>query len=293
MARRSPIDILLTTRLAALAAAVPPARGGDVEAVHQARVASRRLREVIPVVADVARSARRADGAVRQVTRALGPVRELDVTSGLYAELTATMPMHPIADAAVERAFARQRSTATRAMRRALGAARWERISALLDTLAADVAGTRVTEVAAGVDARVGQRARRASKALDRVGSVYVPDRLHAVRIAVKQLRYALEIAGELRLKRTVTALRQLRSAQDLLGRAHDLHVLGVHVRQVEGELVLTSRPASRDLRRLTRRIDIECMALHASFLGRRAALLRRVSAMAPKPAALRSGTTE
>ncbi len=52
MARRSPIDLLLSTRVAALAAAVPAALGGEPAAVHQARVASRRLREVVPILDD-------------------------------------------------------------------------------------------------------------------------------------------------------------------------------------------------------------------------------------------------
>src|SRR5262245_20241520 len=79
MARRPTIDRLLAPRTAALAAAVTPALAGDTGGVHQARVASRRLREVIPVVGGPLALVARAKREVRGVTRALGPVRELDV----------------------------------------------------------------------------------------------------------------------------------------------------------------------------------------------------------------------
>jgi CHAD domain-containing protein len=58
------------------------------------------------------------------------------------------------------------------------------------------------------------------------------------VRIAVKRLRYALEIRATLRGARASTQLRQLRALQDLLGRAHDLHVLAERLRHVQLRVV-------------------------------------------------------
>src|SRR5688572_25251175 len=57
------------------------AREGHHHAIHQARVASRRLREALPVLPSTARG-RRCDNIIRDVRRigrALGSVRELDV----------------------------------------------------------------------------------------------------------------------------------------------------------------------------------------------------------------------
>jgi len=281
MARRSPIHLLLSTRVAVLGAAVPAALGGEQEAVHKARVSSRRLREVVPILED-APSAARAGVAVRRVTRALGPVREFDVTRGLYATATAQSPVHPLAHAAVGRALSRGRSAAMRAARRTLSTAQRTTLLAALEALTAEADDLPVAAIAAAVQARLDQRARRVAAALDRLGVLYVPDRLHAVRIAVKQLRYALEIAGDLRRARTATPLRQLRAVQEMLGRAHDLHVLAEHLRHVEGQIVMRSRPASRDLGRLARQIDAECRQLHARFLGRRGALLALASALPP-----------
>src|SRR6187401_2766330 len=80
---------LLRQRLVSLLQAMPAAQAGDEISVHQARVASRRLREALPVLgarADV-HALGRVQRRVRRITRALGPVRELDVTLSLLAEL--------------------------------------------------------------------------------------------------------------------------------------------------------------------------------------------------------------
>ena len=63
------------------------ARRGDPTGVHQGRVASRRIREMLPLVAAADETrARRTRRDVRRVAAALGAVRELDVTLGLLAD---------------------------------------------------------------------------------------------------------------------------------------------------------------------------------------------------------------
>src|SRR5688500_16767070 len=81
MDHRAAILVLLRHRLQTLLEAMPAAQAGDVRSVHQARVATRRLREALPVLrASLDPSAlNRARLQVREMTRALGPVRELDV----------------------------------------------------------------------------------------------------------------------------------------------------------------------------------------------------------------------
>src|SRR5215207_3014977 len=92
---------LLRQRLVSLLTAMPAAQAGDEISVHQARVASRRLREALPVLGARAdeQAVDRAGRRVRRITRALGPVRELDVTLLLLAELAhkGTAPKRAIA----------------------------------------------------------------------------------------------------------------------------------------------------------------------------------------------------
>ena len=60
---------------------------GDVKAVHRTRVASRRLRELLPVLQLDPDVLRKLSRRLRKVTGRLGTVRELDVLVGVLDEL--------------------------------------------------------------------------------------------------------------------------------------------------------------------------------------------------------------
>ena len=79
--------------------------------------------------------------------------------------------------------------------------------------------------------ARLAHRARRLHQAIGRAGSIYVPFRLHAVRIAAKQLRYTLELAVEVGLPDVRPHVSTVKRAQTTLGRLQDLQVV---LRQVD-----------------------------------------------------------
>jgi CHAD domain-containing protein len=65
---------------------------GDGEALHRSRVATRRLREALPLVKGRGRERRRLRRELRRVTRVLGPVRELEVALTLATTLAADWP---------------------------------------------------------------------------------------------------------------------------------------------------------------------------------------------------------
>ncbi|MGE0360636.1 MAG: CHAD domain-containing protein [Vicinamibacterales bacterium] len=290
MARRSLIDALLAPRIAALLDTLPAALDGEVEAVHRARVSSRRLRELLPplghvVAHDVADAAR---AEVRRVTRALGPVRELDVSIGLFDELAAAHALGAPARLAVRRTLTRDRDAALGRLRTAMSPRRRGRLARALAALqaaeAAAAAGAAGALLAA-VDARAVRRAERVRTALHRAGAMYVPERLHQIRIAVKQLRYALEVAGAARRSRATARVTQLRTVQDLLGHAHDLHVLADRIRDVQTHVVRTSRTTVAALDAFVAHVDEACRADHAAFMSRRAALLALCDSLDPAAA--------
>jgi CHAD domain-containing protein len=68
---------------------LPKAVAGDDGGVHHARVTSRRLREAVPVLSTGLKGSKagKARRKIRRLTRALGTVRELDVTMQLLDEL--------------------------------------------------------------------------------------------------------------------------------------------------------------------------------------------------------------
>lgn len=286
---RTSIDTLLAPRAAALTGVLTAALAGEPEAVHQARVASRRLREVLPALAvNDARGWRPVRKDVRRVTRAFGVVRELDVAIGHFDETAAATPISASARATTRRLLELQRAAALRATRAMLTPARLRRLQERLDGVTSAIAAD-ADAVKDAMGARVVRRARSVQKAVAGTGAVYMPARLHAVRIAVKRLRYALEAAREARGARPSSQLTQLKVIQDLLGRAHDLHVLAERVREAQGIVVQRSRATARDLAVLARGLDRECRALHAAFMSRRRGLLTLSAALFPRAAAPRA----
>src|SRR4051812_1884820 len=79
-------EYLIRQRISALGRALPAAKAGDATSLHQARVATRRLRAALPIVGSGPK-AEKIGRSVRRLTRALGPVRELDVELLILGEL--------------------------------------------------------------------------------------------------------------------------------------------------------------------------------------------------------------
>jgi CHAD domain-containing protein len=126
----------------------------------------------------------------------------------------------------------------------------------------------------ADADARAARRGADLGAAINNAGGIYLPDRLHAVRIAVKKLRYAMEIARELRASRAVAHLRTLKRVQDLLGRMHDLEVLIARTRALQSTANVRDLKLSGDLDRLVRVLEMDCRQLHVRYMNERKSLL-------------------
>ena len=110
--------------------------------------------------------------------------------------------------------------------------------------------------------------------AIEDAGAVYLPERLHAVRIALKKLRYAVELAAEIAGQQTTPELRTLKRGQDLLGRLHDLQVLIDRVRQLQASLTPPDLVAWREFDELVTSLENDCRRLHARYMRARPALL-------------------
>src|SRR5205823_2431749 len=83
---------LLKSRLDRFARALSGIERGDVRALHRARVASRRIRELIPVLQLDRDTTRKLSRRLRRVTMRLGTVRELDVLLILKDQLHLSRP---------------------------------------------------------------------------------------------------------------------------------------------------------------------------------------------------------
>ena len=276
---RSALSVaILRQRLVTLLKAMPAAQEGDETSVHQARVASRRLREALPVVGMSADASAlgRAQRRVRRLTRALGPVRELDVTLLLLQEFEGRKTVSAKAIDRVRQALIAERDHHRREMLSEITPSRLDKLRKRLVEVA--VPETPPIELADGLAEAARQSAIRAVKlrtAIDRAGGIYLPDRLHRVRIAAKKLRYALEIQRELEGSRSTSRLNRLKAQQDLLGRIHDIEVLIDRTRGVQAALASSSRRGTAELDNLVRVLEDECRQRHADYMHARPAMLR------------------
>ncbi len=245
------------------------------EALHQARVASRRIREVLPLFAG-GRPGRlqKLRKRVRRITRALGPVRELDVELKALAELVECYPSARIGIEFVREQILSDRQAARDAMVKRVDAIDIDkldrRISTWLTETRPDPPTTDPAAWRAILAARVSRRTEALRTAVGRAGGLYLPDRLHAVRVAVKKLRYVLELVQESRIARSTRPIKRLKAVQDNLGRLHDLEVLTERARNAQTSVESRSRRPIVEIDRVIRLLEDECRRLHAAYVGSR-----------------------
>lgn len=281
---RSALSVaILRQRLITLLTAMPAAQSGDETSVHQARVASRRLRGALPMLgasAD-ADALDRVDRRVRRITRALGPVRELDVALSLLAELEGRGSASATAIARVRDAVTAERTKRRRDMLDEITPSRLDKLRRrLVDVAAPETHRGAPADTVAEAIAQSGKRARRLRAAIERAGGIYLAERLHRVRIEAKKLRYALEIQRDLKHLRSRVHLTRLKTQQDLLGRMHDLEILIDRTRAVQASLAPRNRRGMAELDALIRVLEDECREGHAIYMHGRPALLKLCEAV-------------
>jgi CHAD domain-containing protein len=275
---------LLKATLDRFTRVLPGVEKGDIRALHRARVASRRLRELLPVLQLDHGTAHKLNRRLRRVTARLGTVRELDVLLMLIDELHVARRSRTAPIARVGVTISKARDDARKRMSRHLPIDDvWRlarRLEKLIDVLASqeDAASRKSGGAKSGwrwaIEARVAKRASRLRAAVDEAGAVYLPERLHDVRLAVKKLRYAVELAGQAAGGRRESELRVLTRGQEILGRMHDLQMLIDRVRDVQASLAPPSLSVWRDLDSVVESLDEDCRRLHGRYMRARAALL-------------------
>ena len=277
---------LLRSRLTRFRQSLAGAERGDERALHAARVASRRLRELLPLLpADGARKLRRR---LRHVTAGLGAVRELDAMLPLIDERWT--PSRANALDRLRAAVIAARDEARAHLDERLTAGDLRRLVRKLGRLVDEVTAAEASKPSAltarswrwALDARVARRAAQLADAICKAGPVYLADRLHQVRIAVKKLRYAVELAGEAGSPAMGPDVRALKRSQDVLGRMHDLQRLIDRTRRVQASLTLPQLSMWRAFDGLVTSFEDECRRLHARYVrasGRLTALAEKLIA--------------
>ena len=265
-------------RLDVLADELPRARRSEVKGVHRARVASRRLREVLAAIESGARlPVRSARRDLRRLTTALGGVREMDVAiSMLSGEAARAWPAPAVA--AVLRQCETMRGRRRRQLDEALDRADADGLIDAIDNVRTALARARGSRSAGLLASRLRKRAREFQRALAAAGTLYAPAPLHAVRLAAKKLRYTLELVREAARVPVTADLRQLEALQELLGHLHDFQVVQ---EQTQGAMAgsRVDRSTARALEIMDGALERSCRELHAKFL----ALVPRLSRLADR----------
>jgi CHAD domain-containing protein len=220
-----PITPILRQRVKRLSANLPRALAGSEEHVHQMRVAARRLRVALPLLAQKpeGRRVRRGVRVLRELTRAAGGSRDLDVAVGLFDRHLSGATLSP------EARLLRRRLVAAR------GRARRQMGEALLDLEIAGLRRDLRAVLARGGDVIFAVAARLRDlrdvegswivAELLRLADDYDPAALHRLRMRVRRLRYGAEVADGVRGQPSEAAPR-LRDLQEMLGEIRDPVVL-------------------------------------------------------------------
>lgn len=230
-AAQTPLDAFRALAFSCLrqwqANAAGTAEGGGAEFVHQLRVALRRLRSLLSLFAPVLPDAFVAEWRERLAADAdrFAAPRDLDVlVDELLAPVAAAADIPGLERLAAVMASARDAAhvAVTRAFDPALQGRLLLGFTTALYALPDADAGMPVREFARTRLERLRRQARRRSEAAaDRV-----PARLHALRIALKRLRYGVEFfAPLLPDKAGARYLREVVRAQNALGFVNDLDV--------------------------------------------------------------------
>jgi CHAD domain-containing protein len=220
----------------------------DVEFVHRARVATRRLRAALRMFGDCfpSKRVRRWRKAMRRITSALSDARDRDVQiellCGNLSALSAKECFPGVARVMVQ--LERQRERLQRKVVRAVSRLQDKGVLKQMRRAAERVLVTQPPSAVPADSAQPPAAApRQAPETIQRVAehvlrqldeliehedSLANPDdraRHHAMRIAAKRLRYTMEISREVHPGRLDAAVEAIKKVQTLLGDIHDCDV--------------------------------------------------------------------
>ncbi len=207
----------------------------DIEFVHRMRVASRRIRSCLPLFEEcfASKKYREWRKEIRNITRALKEARDADVQIAFlktYIEKLKEESLHP----GVERFLLRLRQRRERMQPRVIKAIDRLEESGVVEDMEKWCRKMRKGNSNADVHSPVTYQnalVHITSKLEDiftHEASVYIPENIeehHAMRIAIKHLRYTMEVFSPLYEGELKTQIEVCKKLQDMLGDLHDCDV--------------------------------------------------------------------
>jgi len=273
---RQVIEGALASSVARLLLQLPAARlGTDPEGVHQARVASRRMRSDLKTFEPLLDSAWSTGLAAELgwLIDELGAVRDADILGVKLRDVIARHPEFNL-DAArrVLLQLQLQRRRDRRRLLRHLGS---KRAVVLYDHL---VAASAEPATVSRADRRAGdvmpklvrKRWKRLDRAIGRLGRHPTPAELHTVRILAKRVRYATEAVAPAAGKQARKFAKDAARIQDALGELNDAAVAGAWLtaiaEQLDGPAAFAAGQMTQQLVVEARSLDKQWRAAHKSM---------------------------
>jgi CHAD domain-containing protein len=261
---------LLRQRIRGVFRHLPKGLAGNEESLHQMRVAGRRLRVALPLLArkPEGRRVRRALRILRQLTRTAGASRDLDVSADLFQGRLRALGSQSA-----------EQSLLLRRLRAARGRSRTRMAEALMDLEIARLRQDLRTIVSwrAQDVFTVLSRLREARDTLGQallsgfqeLGDRLDPVGLHRLRRRARRLRYVAEVSDLLRGEES-QAPALWKSLQDEIGSIHDHHVLAAWLEGQANSATARGQEALAALARAEQAAVLEAgSALHRALLER------------------------
>jgi len=228
--------------------------GKDIEALHDMRVASRRLREAMRIFEPCyeAKVFRKQYRGVRRVTRTLGSVRNFDVCIAFFSKFRKRLEKGEAKEALAYllKQKKKERKRARQKMLRRLDKLDLKGMKRSMRTFLSGPVGEvegEVHDMVARARAIVEERLDEVFGYRDAIEDEADVDALHQMRIATKRLRYAVETLYIAFEDEEFDALYDaIRGMQELLGDIHDLDVFTDMVGEIKGEM--EGRKRNREL---------------------------------------------
>lgn len=258
---------------------LPLAMTGREESVHQIRVASRRLRVILPLAAvkPRGRKIRRTVRDLKRLTRTAGTSRDLDVAKDLLPRAASLTPNGRSSAAAGATAASSARSVLSQRLRAARGRARRRLAEGLLDFDIARLRQDLRRITSQGGEERFSALMRvrlmrevegaQLIAEMSALGERFDPEALHEHRARIRRMRYAAEFGAALAAA-PPEAAKRFRELQELLGELHDAWVLARWLgRQKELAAKAGRHEEAAEAERLESASEDLSRTLHAKYL--------------------------
>jgi CHAD domain-containing protein len=218
--------------------------GEDIESVHQMRVATRRMRSLFKLIgsAYTIKTVKKYNRSLRDIARALGAIRDLDVLLVDLADFRDTLSDDdkPILDSLISKLDNRRvkhrvtlnavfDSASYDKFGRQFGAFT-EKAGKGVAAIASDTTPHQIRHV---LPVLLHERLSRV-RAYETVLHDADDETLHALRVEFKQLRYALEFFKPVLGASVLQFIKNVKRMQDVLGRFHDVSVFAQYMDSIK-----------------------------------------------------------